>query len=39
MSNRGNELHNKLLGNIGKVIVGKDQTLTLLFTALVAGGG
>lgn len=38
MSNRGNELHNKLLGNIGKVIVGKDQTLTLLFTALVAGG-
>ena len=38
MSNRGNALHNKLLGNIGKVIVGKDQTLTLLFTALVAGG-
>ncbi|MBO4514694.1 MAG: MoxR family ATPase [Lachnospiraceae bacterium] len=38
MANQGNQFYHKLLENLNLVIVGKDQVLTLLFTALVAGG-
>lgn len=34
----GNQFYQKLLGNVNQVIVGKDQVLTLMFTALIAGG-
>ncbi|MBR4605573.1 MAG: MoxR family ATPase [Lachnospiraceae bacterium] len=38
MANRGNEFYQKLLGNMNQVIVGKEKVLTLLFSALIAGG-
>ena len=38
MANLGYEFHEKLLQNLGEVIVGKDDVLTLLFSAMVAGG-
>ncbi len=38
MGNLGNAFYQKLLANVNKVIVGKDQVLTLIFTSLVAGG-
>ena len=38
MAEKGNLFYQKLLQNIGQVIVGKDQVLTHLFTSLVAGG-
>ena len=34
----GNELREKVVGNIGKVIVGKEEVVTLLLTALLADG-
>ena len=34
----GIELREKVLENVGRVIVGKDETITLLLTALLAGG-
>ena len=34
----GNQFYQKLLQNVSQVIVGKDEVLTQLFTALVAGG-
>lgn len=38
MENHGSLLREKVLGNIAKVIVGKDQTVKLLLTALLADG-
>lgn len=34
----GNELKQKVLENIGKVIIGKEENITLLLTALLANG-
>lgn len=34
----GNELREKVLENIGKVIIGKEETVTLLLTSLLANG-
>ena len=34
----GNELREKVVGNIGKVIVGKEEVVTQLLTALLANG-
>lgn len=34
----GNELREKVVQNIGKVIIGKEDTITLLLTALLANG-
>ena len=34
----GNELKNKVVENIGKVIVGKEEVVTLLLTSLLAEG-
>ena len=38
MAGQGKEFYDKLLTNISQVIVGKESVLTLLFTAMVAGG-
>ncbi|MCM1056954.1 MAG: MoxR family ATPase [Firmicutes bacterium] len=38
MESKGKTLGEKVLGNIGKVIVGKEQTARLLLTALLADG-
>lgn len=38
MENNGKLLGDKVLGNIGKVIVGKEQTARLLLTSLLADG-
>lgn len=35
---KGNELTNQILGNVGKVIVGKDQVMKLILTALISEG-
>lgn len=34
----GKELKEKVVGNIGKVIIGKEETVTLVLTALLANG-
>lgn len=38
MKMTGNELKNRVVGNIGKVIVGKEEVVTLLLTSLLAEG-
>lgn len=38
MENSGKSINDKILGNISKVIVGKEQTVKLLLTALLADG-
>ncbi|MCR5458957.1 MAG: MoxR family ATPase [Acetatifactor sp.] len=38
MANKGIEFHEKLVGNLSKVIVGKEDVLSLLITSMVAGG-
>ena len=35
---QGNELAQKVLGNISKVIIGKEETAKLLLTAILADG-
>lgn len=38
MGQNGKELSEKVLGNISKVIIGKEQTAKLLLTCLLADG-
>ena len=38
MSQEGRAFYEKLIGNVSKVIVGKEETMTLLSIALIAGG-
>jgi MoxR-like ATPase len=38
MNTNGKSLSYKILGNIGRVIIGKEQTIKLLLTSLIAGG-
>lgn len=38
MSGQGKALADKVLGNIARVIIGKEQTVTFLLTALIADG-
>ena len=35
---RGNEIKKQVLENVGKVIVGKDEIVTLLLTAILSNG-